>query len=405
MISKEDMMNMFFNDIAPQTHTGRVTINGFVFNIGFNLATSNTMLANDTSEENEYPYLIINDLDNFNDAMYEYLETALNSNSYDLSDYYDEGFSEEDFVKLFISFVWSNATYEDFENPVNFLKRYRSFSLDDTFDNYTEEQNLGYLENVNANLLVQKLKQSCNLETPNKMRFTFENDGCRYTLPDVLYGIEENEDGSKRAYIYAIQNKKENKSEENDEKKFQNRTKRKLYKVNDGVFDNEDDEYKQYIENDRQDEYYPENVSDVSPSAVIALTAFVGLLKNEGIDSISAPDFLPVRWFAKERAIEYKANSMRKNSSNDNDIENYIESKSLEHENIQLNLTEKFIRDFRRISYALGIEITDLPDSGNNFIKIEYEDVNDKCNNDFLKNILNTIDKSRDNGIDNQELQ
>ena len=45
-----------------------------------------------------------------------------------------------------------------------------------------------------------------------------------------------------------------------------------------------------------EDEFYPENISDVSVSAILALTVFMDSLNDMNIKNIKVVPFLPIRY-------------------------------------------------------------------------------------------------------------
>ena len=55
-----------------------------------------------------------------------------------------------------------------------------------------------------------------------------------------------------------------------------------------------------------EDEFYPENISDVSVSAILALTVFMDSLNDMNIKNIKVVPFLPIRYKNKEDAYEKK---------------------------------------------------------------------------------------------------
>lgn len=121
--------------------------------------------------------------------------------------------------------------------------------------------------------------------------------------------------------------------------------------MNQGVLNIESQEFKDYDRKRKRNELssnapYPENISDVSPSAVLSLSLFIALLKKENILHIKAPIFLPLRWQAHERLGK------------------------TEQERIQENMTDKFLRTFRRIAYHLPDIKIDYPKNSGQYLQV-----------------------------------
>ena len=93
-------------------------------------------------------------------------------------------------------------------------------------------------------------------------------------MPHICTGIYEN-----KAYIYAVQNH-EYFLDENSQK-FKKKINRLLYKVNEN--------FKDSVENDNMNN--PQNISGISPSAIISLSIVLGLLKSHNISNIEVPTF------------------------------------------------------------------------------------------------------------------
>ena len=97
-----------------------------------------------------------------------------------------------------------------------------------------------------SNLHIQRFDQSVMMETPWKVEVcltktvNFEHVGC--PLAEVSYGIrEENEE--KVCYVYSMMKPKDKSESSDREKLFRKRLNRELYKLNDGVLEQENEEY------------------------------------------------------------------------------------------------------------------------------------------------------------------
>jgi hypothetical protein len=380
---KNTVIYIFFNKIIKNVLKGQVIICDFTYNIGFNTIidskNNKKILKN---RKKDMPTLYINDYDKFCEMLFSLVEEILNNENMWVNTH---GNTIEEKIYFVLSLIWANATYEDFENPISFLKRYINFLRDKTFSQFNLPINIGRCSTLMGySVVVRNNETPTTLETPYHFSISlqgFEDDKLKiYTLPRIMYGIDINENGEKVAYIYTIQNSK-NQNTDPDLKKM----KRELYKVNELVYDSETDEYKDFKSG--YSNYYPENISDVTPSALIALTIVIGLFKSQNINIIKVPDFLPIRWFAKEEAIKKKAVEKMKKESLEN-IEEYLESEFKEQERIQCNVTEKFIRTFRRMTFHFSnLKIENLIDNSS-FLQL-YNSDNYECNNQMLEELYN----------------
>ena len=83
--------------------------------------------------------------------------------------------------------------------------------------------------------------------------------------------------------------------------------------MNENVSSHESEDFKEYKRlekqgNNMEDEFYPENISDVSVSAILALTVFMDSLNDMGIKNIKVVPFLPIGYKNKEYAYEKSIN-------------------------------------------------------------------------------------------------
>lgn len=236
--------------------------------------------------------------------------------------------------KYFLLNVWKNATNYDFQNPERFIRRYTDFIRDNTFSQYDELTFLGKYDN--NMLMVQRKQDSYGFETPYIMHFSLTNGKDVYNLPWVRYGISKGEREEKIAYIYALQNMDTSPNEE-----YNRQVKSSINKVNKGV--------KKY--------------RNVTPSAIATLSVFIGMLENEGIYSIRVPDFLIGRY---------------KRFKNTNTEE--------EADRIQRNITDKFLRNFLRLSEQLdNIELQGF----DGFLWVKIDKTKEISNKDALGELYN----------------
>ena len=110
-----------------------------------------------------------------------------------------------------------------------------------------------------------------------------------------------------------------------EEKKFSKKIWRKLYKINDGVSEGDND---------------ISDISKVSPSAVLSLTVFLTLLDSVHISDVKGVPYLPLRYLSRDTMAKEKTGERR---------EELLERNL----RIQENVTDKFIRTFLRAAYHL----------------------------------------------------
>ena len=375
---KEFANDIFFNKIIKETSNGEVGVYEFIYDIGYNttIRESKDKIKYIKNTNKYMPTLIINNIDEFKEIVGDISEFIKNN---DIMFINKNNSILEDRIYSFFSMIFSNATYEDFDNPVCFLRKYLNFMKNDKFSDFNEEKTEPIESLDNFRLVIKKNQASSLLETPYCFNLHLEkeidNEVVIYELPRVMYGIDNN-----KGYIYAIQNKKD----VNDDERLK-KLKRLMYKINSNV--EETEEFKDYKDN--KDDYYPENITDITLSNLISATAVLSLFKKNNIDNIYIPDFLPVRYFTKEEAINKRVKYMQDKLSVE-ELEIFRESIEKEHLRIQQNITEKFLRVFRRVEYHFdNINIVNYPDNGS-FLMFENND-NYNCNNQILNEIYSNI--------------
>ena len=259
-------------------------------------------------------------------------------------------------------YLFSNLTYNDCENIYEYIKRNILFVKNKLF--YDNEISF------NENKIEIKVMDSYQ-ETPYCFKSFISSDESSYELPTISYGIADDV-----CYIYAIQDKNKDKISP-----YNKKIKRILYKINNGVKDTQD--YEQY--KNGESDYYPENISDVSPSSILALTLFLKQLSNLQIKQIKVVSFLPIRYNAKEEAYNNKIDYLLKYGRLENKNE-MIEYYKNEHLRIQNNLTQKFIRNFFRIAYHFpNVLINSIPFETDEYLNITLKPFEvDICSNEKL---------------------
>lgn len=281
------------------------------------------------------PCLKIKDKESLLDAIGEYLQVA--KYFYGELDY--DGI--EDVDKYTIATALSNMSNDDFENPERFFEQRTNFLKDTTLNHFLQNRSIGYSEILGVEIEVEIRKEVIFLETPygvyiNLVKYDENGNKLKYQLPVVRYGVS---DGC--AYFYAIQKDQDvDDSVEKEYVSFEKKIRRKMYKVNDELpkeeYSNED----------------IDNIHEISPWALLALTIVLGLLKQNGIDKIQAIPLLINRWNAN---VIYSQETLIKiREKSDKWYNEYRDHLILLRNNmdiIQRNISDKFIRNFRRVGY------------------------------------------------------
>jgi hypothetical protein len=368
-------MSSLLYEIINEANLGEIVIDGDSFQVAFNTVIfENGEEIYSNLENNNYPVLVINDREIFLSKLNEYIGLCINKGvrvpnfSKDI---------ERNKVKLMVSYIFANATTEDFINPIALLDRNIQFLKDDTFaylddDFYTNE--LGCFQN--SSIKIKNTVQSVFMETPNRINISFtkniQQTTVEHFLPSISYGIAE-DSGGKVCYIYSILQPKITKKANEIQERYDKKISREMYKINAGIADIENIDYKNY--ND-QDTYYPENISDVSPSAVLSLVVFLALLSRQGITKIKVVPYLPIRFLARDLSIGNIDNKVK------------IDEMQQRNTNIQKNITDKFIRTFRRVSYHFEkFNINYYPYEINEFMGISLANFDSHFNNEILQDV------------------
>lgn len=377
--------NIAFNTIINTTNLNQDSrvlllnkIKNILINLGINidLKISNENISLFTTDNNNLfvPTLIINDILTFINKLKEYLRLA--KEFYD-KDYYD-AIEYED--KTILTLLWSNATLNDFNNPIAFIEKRIDFLIDSTFNEYSDEKIVGNSSILKSQISINIEKEAIYQETPysfNVKLLNNENLDESYILPKLRFGISNN-----KCTIMAIQN---NKKTLLDNTKYSKKIKRLLNKVNQNF---ELEEYNDNIDN-------PENLTGIVPSFLVVSTIFLSLIKKLGMDDVEIVPFLPIRWNAKE-LMYLKIKEIDKNKQIDIDkINEKYKNNTLMHYDIQRNLSDKLIRNFRRLAYHFNnINILSYPYEVDEMMHFKLNDEY-SCNNDFLNELYTIFLKNK----------
>lgn len=373
-MQKDKILDIFYNHIIPEASKGCVDCY-FLYNIIFNtrvLDKNIELMTTNNNSKISVPTLYIRDCKKFEQLLVEYVEKALEF--YDNSNFEDEvlmceyeGVCKE---KVIMTLLWSNATVEDFHDPCSFLrKRIDYFELGDLKE-YKYPQIVGYSEILGTDIECCINKARIESETPYYLQIFLLNpdDGKRiYEFPRIYFGVSEG-----IANIYAIQNAKDRLVDERYNKKID----RKMYKVNEGLDVNED----------TYDNYGIGNLKDVTSNFVVAANVLIGLLKSHNIQKINVVSILISRWNAKMLMLDFKKGFYKRKDYSTEAINKLINEHFEKTKSIQINLTDKFLRVFRRLGYHhSSVGIVGYPMDFDSNLSIFLYDQEDICNNRLLE--------------------
>lgn len=367
-MDKDKILEIFLTEVAGQKE---IHIEDFVYNIALNYDITDPKHEEKRCKvEESLPSIHINNIELFKDKLNNYVEVVSSKKGVMESIPFE---SEEDKIKYMTAMLFINATAEDFGYPYSYIDKYTAAAKDKSFEDLKEEKGIGILSTFkDAELKVKSKDQSMFLETPQRLEFTLSKkmqDGKEYTvsLPSVSCFCYD-KDNEKVLCVAAIQNKKV----DNDHERgvFEKQVNRQKFKLNSGV--------------DKEEQ-------DVEPLAILSLTSAICLAKQRGITKVQMPDFMPMRWYAKELANEKK--SKMRNLS--------LEELKEEQMRIQTNITDKFLRNMVRINDQLGmVEISNIPVISGDYLECNITDKLVDNPNNILKEISDNISKEKDKSKD-----
>lgn len=373
-------MKEIFYELISEAMNGKVIIDGEDWNIGFN-----TIIYRNNSEEmyiNErnITTLVIKDEERFFKLLEEYvlLEMEFDRKYYKI---YTDIIRNK--MKAIITYLFVNANTEEFLNPLDLLRRKISFLKDDVFEYLSDGKIITFEDFLfNSNLKLKRYTHGIVMETPYRIDISLsksiDNETIECPLANIAYGISK-ENNEKVCYVYSIMKTKEKKNIKSEEQLYQKKINRALFKLNEGIMKQETEEYKDYKKG--ESDYYPENISDVTQSFVLALSTFVALLQKEGISKIRIIPYLPIRYLSRDIGASNVNDGAKK------------EELILRNNRIQENATDKFLRTFMRVQYHMGedLELIGLPYEQDEYMTFKLREKSRELNNPILDEVSNMI--------------
>lgn len=365
-----DILDIFYNKVMLEAQEGRINCY-FFYNIAFATYIEEDdkfFECNIKGDDLLIPTLVIKDKATFDSLLIEYVNLA--KDFYSINNYAEEILTLEDgeneekisIEKVIISLLFANATVEDFNDPINFLRKRINF-----INNCQEEKyDLGYSESLKANLEVSLEKDKINNETPWQFVIKAKSmDNDEYVFPKIKFGVSNNQ-----VFVYAIQNGK------NIDSPFCKKINRALYKVGEGFYNNN---------------YEEENLKDITASFLVALNIMISYFKNIGITKIVVPSILICRWNAKNISNGLK---IKRYQYDEESIQDINEKQIL----LQYNLTNKLIRTFLRLGcHYQDFDILAYPFEIDSSLHMNFKANEIICNNTLLREtyflMMNVLDK------------
>ena len=349
-----------FEELITEASIGKVIIEDESWPIAFN---TEIVEKNKTYKtENNFSTLIIKNEKEFFKLLRKYLKIELKKNRKTPNFYKDINRNK---IKWLISYLFVNASSSDFSNPNEYIRREISFLEDKTLDFLDESFEVNLDNILNSKLIIKREVSPTTMETPNKITLSLvkriNDEELVYRLPSIYYGIDND-----TCYIYSILSPKSKKDSSELENKYDKKINRLLYKLNSGI--KETKEYFDYKEGIST--YYPEgNITDVTHSFVLSLSIFLGILKSKNITKVKAVPYLPVRYDSRYITAKEKE-----------DKEKQLELLERNNE-IQNNITNKFIRTFLRLSSQdKSISIESYPYEVDDYLTIRLNKQNNVSN-------------------------
>ncbi len=370
------MIKEIFYEVLNEAVNGEVIIDGDPIGISFNSVFYQDGIKKELFSDRNNATLVLKNDDEFFELLDEYLMLEINANRRTMKFIGKDTYRYK--VKLLITYLFANASTEEFLNPNDMLRRKIAFLEDDSFS-YLDDGKIVEVGNAidGADICLKRSLHSVFMETSYKLEMSFIKNEIDEKLmvpfADISYRVIQ-EGTEKVCYIYSVMKPKV-KDLSPLEEKLNKKINRTLYKLNEGILEQESEEFKAYKRG--EDDYYPSNISDVTQSFVLASTSFISLLQKEGITKVKIVPYLPVRYAGRDNAA-----GMIKNEDRRREL--------IERNNrIQANATDKFMRVFRRVQYHMNNDMVlkSVPYEYDEFMTFIIKEKSGELNNPILEEI------------------
>ena len=328
---------IFEEEIIPSVKTGKVYIKEydpyikeeviFTYNIRYDVGVTKDLMM---------PVLTIHEEEQFYQLLEEYVMEMMNTYPID-----ETIITQHEYMKKIMATVFNNATYDDFLNPEQYLKKRIAFL--ESGKKWMQEPSVSYfLDHDNLCCETKIEKQGVMLETPYRFSSSIKKNQLEYELPNISFGIQD-----QTCYIYNIQEGKHHKKAEEIEQII--KTNFKKVPVN-------EEEYHSYYRN---------KLRNVTPSFLMTMALFLKYIYDHGIEDVQVVPYLPIRYQAKKEAHQVITKQKAHSKEEELELLQQLEEKQ---KRIQENITDKFLRLFERLEVMTDmVEITLQP--------FEYDDM------------------------------
>lgn len=321
------ILNIFYEKLLLEAQKGKIDCY-FTVNMAFNLIVDNKEISKCVGlpyDEILIPTLKITNKKLFDNMLIEYVRKAIKF--YNPSDFYFlkdintkeienlDKLKEEYLIKYIISTLFANASFSDFDYPIEFLHS-RLEMFDNRIINYEGELDLGYIDSIGARIYVKEEVSPIKSETPYRIKSYLQfDDGYKLLLPEIYAGNSNN-----KYKLYGIQKTiKSNKAEEEPY----------LKKIRRGFI---------------------AKINGAPEHYFLTVMLFLSLCSDKEIEIIP---FLVERWNAKIIAVYNKI---------EKDPNFPLVDIKKGHDRIQHNITNTFIRYFEKLeNISDGIDFYSLP--------------------------------------------
>lgn len=341
--------------IFKEAKNGRVTIDTtddmpFTFNVAFQVE-SNIPEIHTVQEDSTLPILEINNLKLFIKTIHEQAEYYM--------DFYKSKYpelTEENLAKMVMVSFFFNMTYEDFQNPISYLKE-----LPHTHP-INAEYSFEFEDAKFSAKIIHEINQ-LNLETIDRLEIILDTKDVSILLPHVNYSISKD-----KAYIKCIQSTYANNP-------YQPIIAQLLPKVS-GTANS-------FMRN-------------INPLHLLSLTIAIKAISDQtDVKEFVFPTFMPVRYLGAIETLMRKTKlEAKKNNIVIEDEEQLREEMTDRYNSIQTNITNKFVNTINRFTHHI-----------NNYSVLNYDDyasylsiaqTRDECTgNNFLTNIMKTRERGK----------
>ncbi len=364
MIDDQRILEVFYTKLVPEAQQGRIDCY-FIMNIVFNLTINNiqiTKCKNLPYDGILVPTLKITDKKLFDEKLVEYVKKAIEFyNPKDFAFISDintsievskdtEVLKEECLIKYVISTLLANASFSDFDYPINFLQS-RIEMFDNKIIEGDDELDLGHIDSIRARIIVSEEVSPIKSETPWRLKTYLEFiDGHKLLLPEIYVGKTNN-----KYQLYGIQ--KTTKNSEVDEKPY-------LKQIRKGFI---------------------AKINGAPEHYFLTAMLFLALCSDKEIEIIP---FLVERWNAKRIAL---FNKIKKN------VDLSLEDLKANQERLQTNITDAFIRYFTKLEdVSNGLDFKMVPFEGDSNLHIQVnQDIESRSV--AFNEIFKLVNKERDN--------